>query len=243
MRRDYLLRFTNNARKGALMQVVQDKLNEIRVKAALMSSTVERMFKDGMSALLENNRELGRIVVDRDDEVDRLEVELEHMCLSFLALHAPKASELRYVVAVSRLSLDLERVGDHSSIMGKYAVRSYLTPLISAFPDFEAMGTLAGSMLSDAITAFFSDDSQKYQELAEKDLEIGKYQDDLNTALMDLIVKDMGKTRDAVSVINIVRRIERVADHAKNIAALSPYVTEGIVVRGIKTKKNANLDY
>jgi phosphate transport system protein len=225
------------------MSVVQGKLNEIRVKAATMCNTVEKMFQDGITALMENNRGLGKGVVELDDEVDMKDVEIEHMCLSFLALQAPKASELRYVVAVSRMTIDLERIGDHSAIMGKYAERSYLTPIVSSFPSFKKMADLAASMLEEATKAFFSEDAKKYYELLEKDLIVGGYQDELNTAFMDLIVKDLSRTMDAVSLINIVRRIERVADHAKNIAALAPYVAEGTVVRGTKPKKNADLDY
>jgi phosphate transport system protein len=225
------------------MEMVQGKLNEIRIKAALMCHTVEKMFQDGISSLLENNRSLGKDVVDLDDEVDLLDVELEHMCLSFLALQAPKASELRYVVAVSRMTTDLERIGDHSAIIGKYAERSYLTPIVSICPSFKKMAELASSMLVEASKAFFSNDVTKYYELVEKDLMVGHYQEELNSTLMDLIIKDLNKTMDAVSLINIVRRIERVADHAKNIAALAPYVAEGTVVRGTKPKKNADLDY
>jgi phosphate transport system protein len=225
------------------MQVVQEKLNQIRVKAALMCSAAEKVFQDGVASLLANDRALGKEVVESDDEIDRLEVELEQMCLSFLALHAPKASELRYVVAVSRLSIDLERIGDHSTVMGRYAERSYLAPLILGFPAFKTMSSLASSMLSAAIAAFFTNDSEKYKELLEQDLIIGTYQDELNTSLMERIGKDLDHTRDIVSLINIIRRVERVADHAKNIAALAPYVSEGTVVRGTKPKKNANLDY
>jgi phosphate transport system protein len=225
------------------MQLVQDKLNEIRVKAAHMCNNAEKIFQGAVNSLLDNNRDLAKETVGLDDEIDKEEIDLEHMCLSFLALHAPKASELRYVVAVSRLTLDLERIGDHSTVLGKYAITSYLTPLISGFPAFAEMSSLASRMLAEAVIAFFSDDSKKYYELVEKDLLVGGFQDDLNTSLMDLIGKDLSKTRDAISLINIIRRIERVADHAKNIAALAPYVAEGTVVRGTKPKKNANLDY
>jgi phosphate transport system protein len=225
------------------MQVVQDKLNEIRVKAALMCSKVEKIFKDGIDSLLENDRELGKEVLERDDEIDLLELDLERMCLSFLALHAPKASELRYVVAVTRLSIDLERIGDHSAVFGRYASTRYLTPLINGIPEFREMSSLASVMLGEAVEAFFSNDAKKYYELLDKDLNVGKYQRELNSLLMDWIVKDLSRTRDAVSLINVVRRIERVADHAKNIAALAPYVSEGIVVRGTKAGKNANFDY
>jgi phosphate transport system protein len=225
------------------MQAYLEKLNDIRVKAAQMCSAAEKIFQNGVKALAENDRELGRLVVGLDDEVDSLEVELEGMCLSFLALHAPKASELRYVVAVSRLTIDLERIGDHSAVMGQYAVRSYLSPLIAGLPKFMEMSSLVSAMLSESVAAFFADDAGVYYELAEKDLTVGVYQKELNAALMEVILRDLSKTADSVALINIVRRLERVGDHAKNIAALAPYVSEGTVVRGTKAKQNADIDY
>jgi phosphate transport system protein len=213
------------------MLAEEEKLRKIKVKSAEMSSHVVEMFTDAVRAARTHDLGLGGEVRDRDDMVDGLEVDLEGMCLTFLALHAPKASELRYVAAVLRLICDLERVGDHSAIIASSVFRHSYVPLLESLPDFDKMTEKAGRMLASAAESFFSPDPEKYWALRGEDVEIGRLQSGLNRSLVGLITKDPAGAIDAVSLINVIRRVERVADHAKNIAALAPYVVDGTVAR------------
>jgi phosphate transport system protein len=213
------------------MLLVDEKIRKIKVKSAEMSSHVVEMFTDSVRAVTAHDLILGGQVRDRDDRVDTLEVELEAMCLTLLALHAPKASELRYVAAVLRLICDLERVGDHSAIIASSVFRHSYAGLLESLPDFAKMASKAGIMLGTATESFFSTDPQVYWELCGEDVEIGRLQTELNRSLVGLITEDPAGAIDVVSFINVIRRVERVADHAKNIAALAPYVTDGTVVR------------
>jgi phosphate transport system protein len=189
------------------------------------------MFTGAVAAVTAHDLTRGGVVWDRDDKVDGLEVELESMCLTLLALYAPKASELRYVAAVLRLLCDLERVGDHSAIIASSVFRHNYLPLLEGLEGFGIMTSKAGAMLEAATESFFGTDPAKYWELSGQDVEIGRMQTGLNRSLVGLITKDPAAAIDAVSLINVVRRVERVADHAKNIAALAPYVADGSVVR------------
>jgi phosphate transport system protein len=213
------------------MQVEEEKLKRIRVRSAEMSSHVVEMFGSAVQAVSARDLARGAEVRDRDDKVDELEVELEGMCLTLLALYAPKASELRYVAAVLRLICDLERVGDHSSTIAASVFRHDYVPLLENLGDFAKMADKAGAMLEAATESFFRTDPAKFQELSGEDVEIGRLQSSLNRSLVGLITSDPAEAIDAVSLINVIRRVERVADHAKNIAALAPYVADGTVVR------------
>ncbi|MDR3152691.1 MAG: phosphate signaling complex protein PhoU [Deltaproteobacteria bacterium] len=213
------------------MPAVDERLRKIKVKAAEMSSHVVEMYGAAIRAVGAHDLTLGGAVKERDDRVDDLEVELESMCLSMLALHAPKASELRYVAAVLRLICDLERVGDHSAIMASSIFRHDYRPLLDRLPDFDKMAAMAGEMLKDAAESFFTTDPSRYPALCGEDEVIGSLQTGLNRSLVELITKDPSGAIDAVSLINVIRRVERVADHAKNIAALAPYLADGTVVR------------
>jgi phosphate transport system protein len=213
------------------MLLVEEKIRKIKVKSAEMSSHVVGMFSDAVRAVGIHDIALGGVVRDRDDMVDTLEVELEAMCLTLLALHAPKASELRYVAAVLRLICDLERVGDHSAIIASSVFRHSYVALLDSLPDFGKMAAKAGVMLGDAAESFFSSDPLSYGYLCGEDVEIGRLQTELNKSLVGLITEDPTGAIDAISLINVIRRVERVADHAKNIAALAPYVVDGTVVR------------
>jgi phosphate transport system protein len=213
------------------MPTADERIRKIKVKAAEMSSHVTEMFSGAVRAVRTRDMAMGAEVRDRDDRVDSLEVELEAMCLTVLALHAPKASELRYVAAALRLICDLERVGDHSAIIASTVFRHSYLPLLERLPDFGKMAVKAGGMLEAAAESFFATDPRVYAVLSGEDREIGELQEGLNRSLVGLITKDPSGALDAVSLVNVIRRLERVADHAKNIAALAPYVADGTVVR------------
>jgi phosphate transport system protein len=196
-----------------------------------MSNVTLAMFKDAVKALYLHDQTLAKAVVARDVVVDEHETELEALCLKFLALYAPKAFELRYVAAASRMSDNLERVADHSAALAREVQSRHLSPLATALPAFLKMTDLAAEMIAEAVDSFFRIDAGKHQSLAASDLVVGQLQRELNAALVARISQDPDVALEAVSLINVVRRIERAADHAKNISALVPYVASGTVLR------------
>jgi len=226
------------------MPTADQAINDIKIRVAAMCELVTGMCREGILALKTNDQKLADEVVRRDIEVDELEVELEEKCLRFLALHAPKAFELRYAVAVSRLISDLERVADHSKSIGRQVHEHYCVPILAQLPDFVSLTELVSAMLSEAVEAVFKSDVLKYVDLAEKDRAVGKYQRGLNQKLVDIIALENNNIGAAVALINVIRRLERIADHAKNIAVLIPYMVDGTILRH-KYKKafHANNDY
>ena len=225
------------------MTTIEDKaLNGIRVKVAAMCELVAGMYREGIGALAANNQELAHRLVARDAQVDELELELEEMCLRFLALHAPKAQELRFVVAVSRMIGDLERIADHSKSIARHVHEFYCVPILVRLPGFSGMAELTGTMLDGAIEAFFKTDARKYVELVEKDRAVGEFQNTLNRQLVEIISREAESINGAVALLNVIRRLERIADHAKNIARLIPYIAEGALMRAKGKTPNANND-
>jgi phosphate transport system protein len=206
-------------------------MNVIRVRLASMSNLMTAMFKDAVRALTLHDQELAKSVLGRDEAVDDLETELEALCLKFLALYAPKAFELRYVAAATRVAADMERMADHASALSREVLARHLRPLAAALPDFKRMTDLTESMMTDAVDAFFRIDGSRHSVLAERDLEVGRLQRALTADLIGLISSDPDVALEAVTLIGVARRIERTADHAKNIAALVPYVASGEVIR------------
>ncbi|MDR2352977.1 MAG: phosphate signaling complex protein PhoU [Deltaproteobacteria bacterium] len=221
------------------MPINTEKIGEIKIKLAEMVQAVVEIFHDSLTSIQNADRELSRDMEDRDDVIDNLEILLENKCLSLLALQAPKASELRYVVAVTRLTSDLERVGDHSSAITKSGTNHYLAPLIRSEPDFITMGEMALKMLKKATDSFFKEDVLVHRELLEEDMEVGNIQKRLTLSLVEKMRKEPDRSLSIVTLINIIRRVERVADHAKNIAALVPYVKDGTMARHERYVKKA----
>lgn len=165
------------------------------------------------------------------------------MCLKFLALYAPKAQELRYVVAVLRFIVELERVADHSKAVCRQVRDHHCAALLPMLPDFEAILTLTQRMLRESTDCFFETDDQRYESIGETDKQVGQLQRNLNAALAALIREDAAHIDDAVILLNIVRRVERIGDHAKTMSELVPYVATGKVIRHKEVLIDANINH
>ena len=213
------------------MPTADQAISNIKVRVATMCELAVGMCREGVLALKTNDQKLAGEVVARDTEVDELEMELAENCLRFLALHAPKAFELRYAVAVSRMISDLERIADHSKSIGRQVHEHYFMPILAQLPDFVHLTDMVNEMLTEAVEAVFKSDVLKYADLAEKDRAVGEYQRGLNQKLVEIISNESNNIGAAVALINIIRRLERIADHAKNIAVLIPYMVDGTILR------------
>lgn len=209
---------------------------------AAMCEMVTGMCRDGILALNSNDQKLADEVVRRDAQVDDLELELGEMCLRFLALHAPKAYELRYAVAVSRIINDFERIADHSKAIARQVNEHYCPPILAQLPDFISLTGLVVGMLAEAVEALFKSDVHKYADLVKKDRVVGEYQRGINQRLVDIITRETNNISAAVSLINVVQRLERIADHAKSVAMLVPYMVDGTVMRHKNKAANAEND-
>ncbi|MDR0622570.1 MAG: phosphate signaling complex protein PhoU [Deltaproteobacteria bacterium] len=213
------------------MTMADKDLAVIRARLALMGKLASGMFAEAVAALAKSDREAAREVIAKDTRVDALENEIEGLCLTFLALKAPKALELRFAVAVTRLTNEIERIADHATVLCKESLSRHLGPIWVKVPEFGQMAEMAGHMVDRAMDGFFASDDRAYLGLLEDDLKVGELQKILNDKLIAHMAKDPDKALEVVSLLNIIRRIERVADHAKNIGVMVPYVTKGILLR------------
>jgi phosphate transport system protein len=211
---------------------METDIQRIREKFSTMSVLVSNMYMDALRSLSIHDEKLAREVIERDKLADRLEIELDEDCLRFLARYSPKASELRFIVAILRLIVELERIGDHSKVMARQVERHHLAPMLKELPEFGEISILPFQMLNEAIDAFLAGDAGRFPAVIRTDETVGALQASLNESLISLIKKDASRTGAAIALVNIIRRLERVADHAKNIAEMVPYVTVGEVVKG-----------
>ena len=225
------------------MQLMARELANIKIKIASMSVTAGEMYRDAIGALLNHDIDLAGQVVERDRLVDIFELEIDEMCLKFLALYAPKAQELRYVVAVLRFIVELERVADHSKAVCRQVLDHHCAAILPHLPDFEAILTLTQRMLREATDSFFETDDQRYRSIVETDKEVGRLQKSLNAVLAALIRENPAHIDGALILLNIVRRVERIGDHAKTMSQLVPYVATGQVTRHQKVLTDENIDH
>ncbi|MDR2443349.1 MAG: phosphate signaling complex protein PhoU [Deltaproteobacteria bacterium] len=213
------------------MPTITKEINAIRAKVALMCDLMSNMFNHSILALRKQDQALARQVIGRDSQVDELETELEDLCLRFLARFAPKASELRYVVAVTRLVSDLERIADHATVICREVLAHHLAPIVASLPKLSQMTDLTSNLVERSVTALFALDDAAYLQIGAEDHLVGDLQSELNSQLISKLSTDHDSALEIVSIVNVIRRVERVADHSKNIAVMIPYITRGELLR------------
>jgi len=214
-------------------QSYQDQLDDLREDVLYMSELVIDRYRMGLEALERQDEDLAWRVIEGDDEVNELYLDLEGDCVDLVALQQPVASDLRFIAASFKIITDLERVGDLATNLGDYT----LDATKSRFPDVDvqAIGDLAREMLEDAMVAYAEEDVAACRELAERDDELDRLCTEASRAVVrDLIERELDGTEvdvedllvDVSRLLLTIRDIERIGDHAVNVAARTLYMVE-----------------
>jgi phosphate transport system protein len=215
---------------------LQRDIERIRSKVLEMSGLCERALRNCLTALKERNRQLAYSVILRDWRVDRLEKELDRLCLEFLVRQQPVAAPLRFAYSTIRINLELERVGDYAESIARQSLK--LMPLDIAIPieRLEEMAGLSMPMLHDAIKAFVEQNA----ELARKTIETEEAVDVLKSNLNKDVVALFRESKIPFEALNplmmITRRLEHVSDQAKNICMEVLYMCTGEYTRHQETE-------
>jgi len=197
-----------------------------------MASLAEQAVRKALQSLHERNPDLAREVILGDTDVDAEDNLLNEECLKMLALHQPVASDLRRVAAAMMLATDLERIADLAEDIAERAIHLAGCPISLAVPKaLPTMAAKATAMLQASLEAFAALDGQKARAVCRADDEV----DRLNEEAIDELVAAMKTGPDMVeaglSLFSVVRHLERVADHATNIAEDVVYLAEGDIIR------------
>ncbi|MFD1563012.1 phosphate signaling complex protein PhoU [Haloarchaeobius amylolyticus] len=226
----------------------QDRLERLRETVIALGDLVRDQLADGLSALFAGDRALAREVIADDQAVNRRSLEIEGECLDLLALYQPVAGDLRSVVATFKIVTDLERMGDLATNLAAYTLASTGSAPTLPDVDFERIAALALELVEDAIEAFVTDDADACFAVADRDAELDARCEAVTERIVRTLV-DLRVDGDAVragtafsdesdewpleAVLTnvsrtfvIVRDIERVGDHAVNVAARTLYALE-----------------
>jgi len=212
---------------------LDDELNELRDRVLLLGGEAEHALERAMYALSERDNDAARDVLEHDDEIDRLEVEVDRQCIDVIALRQPAARDLRFVISVAKMAPILERVADHASNIARAAINLNLEPELKQNVDLQRMSEHAVNMLHAALDAFTSNDATAAREVIKRDAEINTLYNCLFRDLIELMVSEPGTaTRDA-RMLFIAKHIERIGDYAKDICELTVYMAEAAIIKHI----------
>jgi phosphate transport system protein len=209
-----------------------EQLGELKQRLLTMSERSERLIDLAIDALLSRDAGKAEAVIDGDREVDALELQVEQLAISLIALQQPMARDLRFIVGAIKISSDLERVGDHAVNIAQSTQRLIdLKTTISPDPAIEDMARRARAMLSDALDAFVRADGALGRDVCRRDDQVDALHDSLFRILLTHMMENPSTISPALELFLVSRNLERVADLATNIAEDAVYLAEGKTIK------------
>ena len=196
----------------------QEELEQLKTRLLEMGGLAEEQVRLAVRALMTRDRELIERAVHGDDPLNRLHIEIDGRCFTLLALHQPMAADLRAIVSAVKINTDLERVGDLAINIAEAARRYAQHAPVKKLIDIPRMATIAQSMLRDALDAFVRRDTELAQRVLNEDDKLDDLKTQIFRELLTYMLQDPSTIEAALDLILISRHLERIGDHATNIA-------------------------
>jgi len=208
-----------------------EELDALKQTLLAMGGLVEDQIRRAMRALLERDDVIAQEVIDRDRQVNAYDVEVDEQCVNLLALHQPAASDLRFITTAMKIVTDLERIGDQAVNIAQRALELNREPQLKPYIDLPRMADRAQRMVKESLDAFVAGDTALARQVCAADAEVDALKEQIFRELLTFMMEDPRTVSRAIRVILISRFMERVADHATNIAEMVIYLVEGKMVR------------
>ncbi len=210
---------------------LQQQLVNLKSDLLSMAALVEEQIDRAIVALVDRDVELCEQVIRGDQPINTMELEIDEKCIRLLALQHPIARDLRFVASSMKITIDLERMGDIAVNIAKKTKKLVRMPLLKPLIDIPRMAELSQSMVKDSLNAFVRGDDQLATQVCARDDEVDQLQDQILMEMLTCMKEDSGSVPQALQMIFISRHIERIADHATNIAEGVVYFSEGRVIK------------
>lgn len=210
---------------------LDEELAELKTKLVHMASLAEDQIDKALAALVKRDSALAHRVIEQDHKVNALDVEIDEDCIRLLALHQPAARDLRLVTTGMKISTELERISDLAENVCERTIELNEEPQLKPYIDIPRMGNLARIMVKESIDAFVKDDSVLARKVLAHDDLVDELMEQIFRELLSFMIEDPHTISRAIRLSFIAKYIERVADHATNIAELVVYLVEGKIIR------------
>jgi phosphate transport system protein len=204
-----------------------DELKDLRQKLLGMADTAQEMIGLAVKALVERKKELTDRVFQLEETVNHTEIEIEEEVLRLMALRQPIARDLRLLTAVLKINNDLERMGDQAVNISETVEFLLKEPPLKPLIDIPQMASLAQKMIKGSIEAFVHEDTKHAEQVCRDDDEVDRLNDQLFRELLTYMIQDPKNITRSLDLILISRNLERIADHATNIAEDVVFIVEG----------------
>ena len=205
----------------------------------MMSSLADRNLTLAMKALVDRDDKLVDMVETEDSQIDQLEIQVDEMVITYMATHAPVATDCRFMLAASKISSNLERIGDQATTIARRTRDLNKEPLLKPYIDIPLMAETGREMLRDAITAFIESKPDLAIEIIARDRTVDAINRQLIRELTTYMTEDPKTIARCLNLIIVAKALERVADHASNIAEDVFYLYRGKDIRHSHSVKQA----
>lgn len=206
-------------------------LAALKHKLVKMGALTELMIGDAIKVLMDRHPAAIPAVYQHEDQVNHLQVEIDEQCVNLIALHQPVAQDLRFIMGIAKTNCDLERLADQAVNICQKADRLLGEPSLEPYPVIPQMVVIAKEMLKDSLHSFVTSDVPKARAVLTRDDELDALNVKVTDELVDMMKKDPSSISRALTIMLISRNLERIGDHATNIAENTIFVVQGRDVR------------
>lgn len=210
---------------------IQRQTEVLKQKILYVGTLVEEAIAKAIAALINRDAALAKKVIDADNDIDRMEVDVEEECLKILALYQPVAADLRFVVAVLKINNDLERMGDLAQNIAKRVVYLSKSDPMDLPIDFRSMAAKAQVMVKQSLDALVNSDATLALQVRGEDDEVDQARQQIRDQIMEAIGKNPGRVEYLLKLNSVSKHLERLADMATNVAEDVIYMVDGEIVR------------
>lgn len=209
------------------VKAFDDDIDRLRGLISEMGGRVENALDEAMTALIQHDVKRARAVVENDQRVDALEAEVEKLVIQTIALRAPMADDLREVVAALKIVGVVERIGDYAKNIAKRVPKISAHPTIEPISLLPSMAQVAGEMVADALNAFAARNATLAEAVIVRDTLVDSFYNSIFRALVTYMVENPKTISECAHLLFIAKNIERIGDHATNVAEMVYYAATG----------------
>jgi len=209
----------------------QQELNQLKEHLLRMAGLAERAISNATEALVKRDTSLAEKTIAEDEQINQMELLIDEWCLRLLALHQPMAADLRFITSAMRINTELERIGDQAVNIAERVISLNKEPQLKPYIDIPRMAEITKSMVKDVLDAFVRGDASLARSVCERDDQVDGLNDQVFRELLTYMFADPQTITRAVHLIIVSRCLERIADHATNIAEGVIFMVKALVIK------------
>lgn len=218
----------------------QKELENLKENLLKMAAMVEEVIRNSVQSLVKRDSELAQKVFQMEEQINQMDLNIDEMCLKLLALRQPMAVDLRFITSAMKIVTDLERMGDQAVNIAERAISLNQEPQLKPYIDIPRMAEIIQSMVKDVLDAFVNRDSKLARSVCERDDLVDGLNDQVFRELLTYMMADPKTIRRAVHLMIVARCLERIADHATNIAEDVIFMVDALVIKHRADVKKIN---